>query len=75
MELSGLGPVGAGLAIGLAALGPGIGMGILVGNTVQAMTRQPEEAGRAQTTMFIGLGIIEALALYGFLIAVLVMGR
>jgi F-type H+-transporting ATPase subunit c len=51
---------------GLAAIGPGIGVGILVGRTVEAQARQPEMAGRLQTTMFLGIAFTEALALIGF---------
>ena len=51
---------------GLAAIGPGIGVGVLVGKTVEAQARQPEMAGRLQTTMFLGIACTEALALIGF---------
>jgi F-type H+-transporting ATPase subunit c len=51
---------------GLAAIGPGIGVGVLVGKTVEAQARQPEMAGRLQTTMFLGIAFTEALALIGF---------
>ena len=53
---------------GLAALGPGIGIGYLVGQSVQAMARQPEMAGNVRTTMFLGIAFAEALALIGFVI-------
>jgi F-type H+-transporting ATPase subunit c len=62
---------GAGLAYGVAASGPGIGIGILTAYAVQAMARQPEAAGKVQTTMFIGIAFIEALALIGFVVAIL----
>ena len=62
---SGLATIGKGLVIGLAAIGPGIGLGILIGKSVEAMARQPEYAGQVRTTMFIGNGLIEALALFG----------
>ena len=52
---------------GLAAVGPGIGIGIVVGNAIQAMARQPE-AGMARTTMFLGIAFTEALALIGFVL-------
>ncbi len=51
---------------GLATLGPGIGIGILVGKTVEAQARQPEMASRLQTTMILGIAFTEALALIGF---------
>ena len=53
---------------GLAAIGPGIGVGIVAGNAVQAMARQPEAAGMVRTTMFIGMPLTEALALIGFVL-------
>jgi F-type H+-transporting ATPase subunit c len=61
---SGLGSVG----YGLAAIGPGIGIGYLVGQSVQAMARQPEMAGQVRTTMFLGIAFAEALALIGFVL-------
>ncbi len=62
---------GAGLAYGLAAIGPGIGIGYLVGQSVQAMARQPEAAGMVRTTMFLGIALTEALALIGFVVFIL----
>ena len=50
---------------GLAAIGPGIGVGIVAGKTVEAIARQPEIAGRLQTTMFLGIAFTEVLALIG----------
>ena len=53
---------------GLATLGPGVGIGLLVGKTQEATARQPEVAGRLFTNMIIGAGMVEALALIGFVI-------
>ena len=61
---SGLGSVG----YGLAAIGPGVGIGLVVGNAIQAMARQPETAGVTRTTMFLGIAFAEALALIGFVL-------
>ena len=58
--------IGAGFAYGIAAIGPGIGIGYLVGKSVEAMARQPEAAGMVRTTMFLGIAFTEALALIGF---------
>ena len=63
--------VGAGFAYGLAAIGPGIGIGYLVGKSVEAMARQPEAAGMVRTTMFLGIAFTEALALIGFVVFIL----
>jgi len=65
------GASGAGAAYGLGAIGPGIGIGYLVGQAVQAMARQPESAGQVQTTMFLGIAFTEALALIGFVVFIL----
>lgn len=61
---NGLGSV----AYGLAAIGPGVGIGLVVGNAIQAMARQPETAGVTRTTMFLGIAFAEALALIGFVV-------
>ncbi len=63
--------IGRGLVYGLAAIGPGIGIGYLVGQAVQAMARQPEAAGMVRTTMFLGIAFTEALALIGFVVFIL----
>ena len=54
------------LGYGVAAIGPGNGMGILVGKALESTARQPEVSGRIQTLMFIGLAMIELLGLLGF---------
>ena len=59
------------IGYGLAAIGPGIGIGIVGGKAVEAMARQPEMAGRLQTTMFIAIAFTEALALLGFVLTFL----
>jgi F-type H+-transporting ATPase subunit c len=56
------------IGYGLATLGPGLGIGLLAGNAVQAMARQPEAAGMVRTTMFLGIAFTEALALIGFVL-------
>ncbi len=61
----------AALTYGLGAIGPGIGIGYLVGQSVQAMARQPEAAGMVRTTMFLGIAFTEALALIGFVVFIL----
>ena len=71
-NLDALKTVGRGLVIGLAAIGPGVGLGILIGKSVEAMARQPEYAGQIRATMFIGIGLIEALALIGFVLSFII---
>ena len=53
------------IGYGLATLGPGLGLGILVGKTQEATARQPEMAGPLRINMFIGMALIEALGLIG----------
>lgn len=66
--------IGAGFAYGLAAIGPGIGIGFVVGKAIEAMARQPEAAGMVRTTMFLGIAFTEALALFGFVLAFIIAG-
>jgi F-type H+-transporting ATPase subunit c len=63
----------AGLAIGLGAVGPGIGQGMAVGKALEAMARQPEEASLIQTNMIIGLAIIESLCIYALAVALILL--
>lgn len=53
-----MGVLAAAIAIGLAALGAGIGNGLIVSRTVEGIARQPEARGMLQTTMFIGLRLL-----------------
>lgn len=53
------------IGYGLAAIGPGIGVGIVVGKAIEGMVRQSEMAGQVRTTMFLGIAFTEALALIG----------
>ena len=64
-ELTGsIGSVG----YGLAAIGPGIGIGIIFGQGVQAIARQPEAYGVIRQNMLLGFALAEALALIGFVV-------
>jgi F-type H+-transporting ATPase subunit c len=72
-EVSGsVSAIGKGLVYGLGAIGPGIGIGFLVGKSVEAMARQPEAAGMVRTTMFLGIAFVEALALFGFVLSFII---
>jgi len=57
--------IGAGFAYGLAAIGPGIGIGIIFGMGVQAIARQPEAYNLIRQNMLLGFALAEALALIG----------
>jgi F-type H+-transporting ATPase subunit c len=53
------------LAYGLAAIGPGVGIGIIFGKFMESIARQPEAQGRIQNFLWIGFALTEALALIG----------
>ena len=65
--------MGAGIAMGVGALGPGIGLGMLLGKAYESIARQPEVAGDIRTSMFIGIGVTEAVALYAFVVALILI--
>ncbi|KEO83343.1 F0F1 ATP synthase subunit C [Tumebacillus flagellatus] len=64
-----------GLLLGLAAVGAGIGNGLVVGRTIEGMARQPEMRGMLQTQMFIGLGLVEALPIIAVAFGLILFGR
>ena len=68
-------PLAAGLAMGLWAIGPGIGIGYGAGKAVEAIGRNPEIQGTILVPMLIGLGMAEAVAIYALVIAFLLLGR
>ncbi|ASS94766.1 MULTISPECIES: F0F1 ATP synthase subunit C [Bacillales] len=70
-----LGLIAAAIAVGLGALGAGIGNGLIVGRTIEGMARQPEARGMLQTTMFVGIALVEALPIIAVVIAFIVMGK
>lgn len=62
-------PIGAGIAMGLAVLGAGIGIGKLAASALDGAARQPEMAGKLQGIMILAIAFIEALALIALLFA------
>ncbi|ULO07912.1 F0F1 ATP synthase subunit C [Paenibacillus sp. 19GGS1-52] len=65
----------AAIAVGLGALGAGIGNGLIVSKTVEGIARQPEAKSTLQTTMFIGVGLVEALPIIGVVLAFIFYGK
>ena len=65
--------LGAGIAMGVGALGPGLGLGMMIGKALESIARQPEVAGDIRTNMFIGIGVTEAVALYAFVVALILV--
>jgi len=65
--------LGAGLAMGLGAIGPGIGLGILFMGALQAIGRNPDAQPQIQTNMFIGMAFTEAVAIYALVVALILL--
>ena len=64
--------IGAGLAMGLGALGPAIGIGYLVGKAMEALGRNPEARTAIQTNMILGVAFAEAIGIYALLTALII---
>jgi F-type H+-transporting ATPase subunit c len=62
----------AGLAMGLGALGPGIGIGILGYGAMQALGRNPEARGPIMTNMILAIAFAEAIAIYALIVAIII---
>lgn len=60
------------LAIGLGALGPGIGVGLIGNAALNAMGRNPEASGKIQTSMILAIAFAEAIAIYALVVALLI---
>ncbi|MFQ8643568.1 MAG: ATP synthase F0 subunit C [Oscillospiraceae bacterium] len=69
-----LGLIGAGIAV-FTGLGAGIGIGIATGKAAEAVSRQPEASGKIQTILLLGAALAEATAIYGLVIAIMIMGK
>ena len=73
MDVNAAKVLGAGLCMGLGAIGPAIGEGNAVGKALEAMARQPEMAGTLRTNMILGCAIAETTGIYSLLIAFLIL--
>ena len=65
--------IAAGIAIGLAALGGAIGMGISISKSAEGISRQPEAAGNIRTSLMLGLVFIETAIIYALVVAILII--
>lgn len=61
-----------GLAMGLGAVGPGVGIGLLVAAGLQAIGRNPEASSKIQTNMILGIAFAEAIAIYALVVALII---
>lgn len=75
MTASGLIALAAAIAIAFSTLGPGIGQGITAARAMEAIARQPEAAGTIRTNMIVALAMMEALTIYGLVIAFMLIGK
>lgn len=64
--------LGAAIAIGFGAIGPGIGVGVLVSKAVEAIGRNPEASSKIQPIMILGIAFTEAIAIYALVIALII---
>jgi F-type H+-transporting ATPase subunit c len=63
----------AGFGMGIAAFGTGIGQGLAVQKSVEGIARNPEASGKITVTMLIGLAMIESLAIYALVVALIIL--
>ena len=70
----GLIAIGAGIAV-LTGIGAGFGMGLATSKAVEAVARQPEASGKIQTALLLGLVLAESTAIYGFVIAIMMVSK
>jgi F-type H+-transporting ATPase subunit c len=75
MEVEGIRMLAAGLAMGLGAIGPGIGIGILGYGAMQALGRNPEARGAIMTNMILAIAFAEAIGIYALIVAILIAGK
>ena len=74
MAVTELGQLGSSIAIGCGAIGPGLGIGLAVKGLMDAISRQPEIAGKALIYFLMGAALSEACAIYAFVIALKLSG-
>ena len=65
--------LGAGLCMGIGAIGPGVGEGNAVGKALEGMARQPEATGTLRTNMILGCAITESTGIYSLVVALLLL--
>jgi F-type H+-transporting ATPase subunit c len=72
MDAEAMRQIGAALAIGLGAIGPGIGVGLVGAKAMEAMGRNPEAADMVRTNMILGMAFAEAIAIYALVVALII---
>ena len=72
---SGIIAIAAALCMALSTIGPAIGQGKTATAAMEAIARQPEAAGDIRSTLILSLGLMEALTIYGLLVAFMLVGK
>ncbi|MBQ1361784.1 MAG: ATP synthase F0 subunit C [Oscillospiraceae bacterium] len=75
MTSSGLIAIAAALCIALSTIAPAIGQGMTASKAMDAIARQPEAAGDIRSTLILSMGLMEALTIYGLLIAFMLVAK
>lgn len=75
MTSSGIIAIAAAIAIALSTIAPAIAQGLTASKAMDAIARQPEAAGDIRSTLILSLGLMEALTIYGLLIAFMLVSK
>lgn len=72
MEIEAAKSIAMALVVGLGVIGPGLGIGLIVGRALEAMGRNPEASGKIQAMMFVGIAFAEALAIFALVVGFII---
>lgn len=73
MEMEAAKYIGAGLAMGLGAIGPAVGEGIAASKALEAIGRNPEASGKIAPLMFVAMAITESTGIYALVVALIIL--
>jgi F-type H+-transporting ATPase subunit c len=71
-NVEGMKSLAAAIAIGVGAIGPGLGIGILASKAMESIGRNPEATAKIQTTMILAIAFTEAIAIYALVVALII---
>jgi F-type H+-transporting ATPase subunit c len=72
MEVEAAKSIGAAIAMGVGAIGPGLGIGILASKAMESIGRNPEATAKVQTAMILAIAFTEAIAIYALVVALII---
>lgn len=64
--------IAAAFAMGVGSIGPGLGIGLLAGRAMEAIGRNPDATSKIQTSMILAIAFVEAIAIYAFVMALII---